>query len=178
MTDAPIAHYAFRRSVLEQDKSYSLYTDRLVVDGIPYPLSEIRKVHLKYEHSKQRGYYQCHIHTMRGRIDLRHVHWQSFGSFEDRRASYTPFVKALIAEAAKMPGVEFRAGSLVNFIAAIVGVPLMAGLAWLCVSMGRYAMATLATFFGGLSLIMIEPSRPYRFDPLTPPPSLLPEIKG
>ena len=173
------ARFSFRRSVLEQERTYTLYPDGLVVEGGDAPpqtylYDEIRKVHLKYEHTKQREYYQCFIHTTRGRIDLRHVHYVSFGSFEDRRATYTPFVKALLAEVARVPGVQLKAGSTANFIAAIVGVPLMAGLAWLCVSLGRYALAIFAAMMGGLALMMIGPSRPRKLDPLNPPDDLLP----
>ena len=182
MTDA-IASYVFRHSVLEQDRMYTLFPDRLVVEGVDVPprtylLSEVQKVHLKYEHSKQREYYQCFIHTARGRIDLRHVHWRSFGDFQDRRTTYTPFVKALLAAVAKVPGVQFRAGSLGNFIAAIVGVPLMAGMAWLAVSLHRYGMAIFAAAIGGIALVMIGPSRPRRFDPLAPPDDVLPQLTG
>ncbi len=174
-----VPHYTFRRSVLEQDRTYSLYPDGIVVEGgdmtpRTYLWEEIRRVHLKYEHTKQREYYQCFLHTRRGRIDLRHVDWQSFGRFQDRRATYTPFVRALLAELARVPGVRFKAGSTANFIGAIVGAPVMAGLMWLCVSLGRYGLAIFAAAMGGLAVFMIGPSRPRRFDPLAPPADLLP----
>lgn len=140
-----------------------------------YLLSDVRKVHLKYEHTKQREYFQCFIHTTRGPIDLRHVDYVSFGKFKDQRDTYTPFVKALLAEVARVPGVEFRAGSMTNFVGAIVGTPVMGGLAWLCFSLGRYALAIFAAAMGGLAMMMIAPSRPRRFDPLAPPSDVLPE---
>jgi len=172
--------YSFRRSVLEQQRTYTLYPDRITIEGggIPeqnYALAEVRKVHLKYEHTKQREYYQCFIHTARGRIALRHVHYVGFADFEDRRKTYTPFVKALLGAAANVPGVRFQAGSMANFIGAIIGVPLMAGLAWICISLDRIGLAVFAGAMGGLSMIMIGPSRPRRFDPLAPPDDLLPE---
>jgi hypothetical protein len=174
------AHYSFCRSVLEQGRTYTLHPDRLTVEGYglqpqTYLLTDVRKVHLKYEHTKQREYYQCFVHTTRGRIDLRHVHYVSFGKFEDRRATYTPFVKALLAALARVPGVQFKAGSMVNFVSAILGVPLMAGLAWLCFSIGRFELAIFAAFIGGIALLMIPRSRPRKLDPLAPPADLLPE---
>ena len=56
---APLAQYAFRRSVFEKTRSYWLYDDRLVIDGADirpqtYALRDLRKVQLKYEHTKQR----------------------------------------------------------------------------------------------------------------------------
>src|SRR5688500_5852319 len=159
-TDAPLARYTFRRSVLEQARTYSLYADRVVVEGTQGPaqtylLGDVQVVHLKYEHTKQREYYQCFLHTRRGRIDLRHVDWVSFGQFQDRRATYTPFVRALLAELARVPGVRFKAGSTANFIAAILGVPVMAGLMWLCVALERYGLAIFAGAMGSLAVIMI-----------------------
>jgi hypothetical protein len=172
--------YSFRRSALEGDQSYSLQPGRIVVEGGGlqpriYLFAEVRKVHLKYEHTKQREYYQCFIHTAQGRIDLRHVHYVSFGKFEDRRAAYTPFVRTLLRELAGVPGVQFRAGSMANFVGAILGVPLMVGLAWICLSFGRIGLAAFAAAMGGLALMMIVPSKPKRFDPHAPPDNLLPQ---
>lgn len=177
-TDAPLARYTFRRSVLEEPRTYSLYEDRLVIEGTSpqtYLLADVRTVHLKYEHTKQREYYQCFIHTRRGRIALRHVHWDSFAKFEDQRATYTPFVRALLAAVAHVPGVRFKAGSMMNFGCAIAGVPLMLGLAWLCLSLGRLGLAIFAAAMGGIAVLMIGPSRPRKVDPLAPPTDLLPE---
>lgn len=180
-TDAPLAQYAFRRSVLESEATYTLYGDRLVIAGGSahgpdvHLLSDVRKVHLRYEHTKQREYYQCLIHTPRRRIMLRHVHWRGVMDFEDRRATYTPFVKALLAALAPYPAVQLRAGSMANFIGAIIGAPLMAALLWLCASLGRVGSAILAGVMLAICLLMIRPSRPRRFTADAPPPDLLPE---
>ena len=179
-TDAPLALYAFRRSVIEEPRTYSLYDDRIVIEGTKVPpqtywLADVHTIHLKYEHTKQREYYQCFIHTRRGRIGLRHVHWDSFAKFEDQRATYTPFVRAMLAAVADVPGVRFKAGSMLNFGGAIAGVPLMAGLTWLCLSLGRVGLAIFAAFMGGIAVLMIGPSRPRKFGPLAPPADLLPQ---
>lgn len=180
--DPPLAQYAFRRSVLEQQVTYTLYRDRLVIEGGLgtqfHLLSNVRAVRLKYEHTKQREYYQCFIHTNRQRIDLRHLHWRGMMDFEDRRASYTPFVKTLLRELAPHPGVQFRAGSMANFIGAIVGAPIMALLLVVCAWLGQIGPAILAGFMFGLCLLMLGRSRPHRFDPLAPPEDVLPEVKA
>ena len=181
--DPPLARYAFRRSVLEKEITYTVYGDRLVIENGPllgqgfHLLSDVRAVRLKYEHSKQREYYQCFIQTKRQRIFLRHLHWRGVMDFEDRRASYTPFVKTLLRELAPYPGIQFRAGSMANFIGAIVGAPVMAGLLVLCATLGRTGSAVFAGLMLGLCLLMIGPSRPRRFDPLAPPEDVLPELR-
>jgi hypothetical protein len=180
--DPPLAQYAFRRSVLETEITYTLYGDRLVLENGPrlgprfHLLSDVRAVRLRYEHSKQREYYECFIYTKRQRIYLRHLHWRGVMDFEDRRATYTPFVKTLLRELAPYPGVQFRAGSMANFIGAIVGAPIMAGLLVLCAYLGRTGSAVLAGFMLGLCLLMLGPSRPRSFDPLAPPEDVLPEL--
>jgi len=82
----------------------------------------------------------------------------------------------LLRELAPYPGVQFRAGSMANFIGAIVGAPIMAGLLVLCAVLGRIGSAILAGFMLGICLLMLRPSRPRRFDPLAPPEDVLPEL--
>lgn len=175
----PLWQYAFRRSAIEPEKIYTIYPDRLTVEGASLPAQtytwpQVRRVHLKYERTKQRAYYQCFIHTDQGRIDLRHVHWQGLMDFTDRRNTYTPFVRSLLRELARYPGVRFDAGSRANFVAAIIGVPLMAGLTLLSLAVGLVLPALLGVFITGLCLLMLRRSRPRVVDPLTPPADLLP----
>ena len=179
-TDEPLARYFFRRSVLESARTYSVYADRIEIEGgggVPqiYLLCDVRRVHLKYEHTKQREYYQCVIHTARGRISLRHVDWRGPMDFKDQRATYTPFVRTLLAQLEAYPNVQFKAGSMVNFLAAVLGVPIMAGLGLLAMYHDRNGSAALAGLMMGICLLMIRPSRPRRFDPLAPPDDLLPQ---
>ena len=178
-TEGPLAQYSFRRSVLEQERTYSVYPGWLVVEGPDLarqtlPLSDVRAVRLKYEHTKQREYYQCYLHLKDRKIVLRHVHWANFGAFQDRRETYTPFVKTLLAQLAAYPNVRFQAGSLVNFGCAILGVPLMAFLGYLALNHGSKTSAILAGIMLAICLLMIGPSRPQKLDPLAPPANLLP----
>jgi len=177
---APIAQYTFRRSVFESDQTYIVYPDRIDVEGAGvgprrYLLNDVRTIHLKYEHTKQRAYYQCIIRFTRARLSFRHLHWMGPGKFEDRRATYTPFVKALLGELSRFPDVQYKAGSMVNFISAILGVPIMAALGLLALAHDRTGSAALAGLMLGICLLMIPRSRPRRLDPLAPPADLLPE---
>jgi hypothetical protein len=179
--EAVLAEYVFRRSVLETARRYVVFADRLEIHGGGSPvttthfLSDVKGIRLKYEHTKQREYYECRIKLARGSVDLRHVSWFAFGKFEDRRETYTPFVKTLLTQLANQTNVDFRGGSMANFIGALIGIPVMATLAAICVTMGKYGLAVLALFFLTLCGWMLGPSRPRRFDPRKPPEDLLPQ---
>jgi hypothetical protein len=174
-----VARYSFRRSVLESERTYSLYPDRLVVEenGVPiqsHELDRVRGVHLKFDRSKQRAYFQCLVDTDAGRVSLRHVHWGVIAAFEDRRETYTPFVRALLAQLANRPGVQFRAGSLLTFVSAIVGLPVMLLLGGLSAVMGLWPGALLAALLVFMCVSVLRRSRPRGFDPLQPPEAFLP----
>ncbi len=174
-----LARYSFRRSILEPEKTYTLYPDRLEVraEGEParvYPLDGVQSVHLKFERTKQRAYFNCLVDTDQGRVALRHLHWGGVLNFDDRRGSYTPFVRALLQALANRPGVHFKAGSLLNFITALVGLPVMAVLGVLAFSMGLWPATALAALMVFICLSMLGRSRPRSFDPAQPPSDLLP----
>jgi|GEM_PF-3516797 len=176
---AALATYSFRRSILEKERTYTLYPDRLEVTGEDtpprsYPLDQVRTVHLSYNRTRQRGYFQCFIHTTGDRISLRHVHWGGIAVFQDRRESYTPFVRALLLALAQRPGVRFKAGSIVSFITAVVAIPLFAVLAWLAFSIGVPAAGVFALFMLLICVPMVHRARPRALDPRDPPAALLP----
>lgn len=176
---APLASYSFRRSILEREKTYTLYPDRLEVAAYGeqpqvYPLDQVDGVHLKFDRTKQRAYFQCLIDTSGGRVSLRHVHWAGVADFDDRRATYTPFVRALLLALANRPGVSFRGGSLLSFVTAIVALPLLAALGVLAFTMGRMVLAGFAAFMAFICLSVLRRSRPRSFDPRDPPATLLP----
>jgi hypothetical protein len=176
---APIASYSFRRSILEPEKTYTLYADRVEVaaDGERprvYPLDQVEGVHLKFDRTKQRAYFQCLVHTAGGRVSLRHVHFAGIANFDDRRATYTPFVRALLLALAQRPGVHFRAGSLLNFVTALVALPLLAVLGVVALTMDRMAPAAFAAFLAFICVSVLRRSLPRGFDPRDPPAALLP----
>jgi hypothetical protein len=179
-TSTPVAQYSFRWSILEKDKTYTLYPDRLEIQGEGsrhevYDLAKVQKVHLKYERSKQRAYYNCFIYTPGKKIALKHVHFGGIGRIEDRRETYTPFVRALLATVAQQnPRAALTSGSMFNFIMCIVMLPFLAGVGVLAYSLDSLGGALTMAFFFVMCIGMIPRSRPRTIDPANPPANLLP----
>lgn len=177
---AAVAQYSFRRSILEKDKTYTLYPDRLEIHGEGsqpevYALAQVEKVHLKYERTKQRAYYNCFIHTPGKKISLKHVHFGGIGRIQDQRETYTPFVRSLLATVAQQnPRVALTAGSLFNFIMCIIFLPVVVGVGVLAWTLGSWAGALTMVFFALMCIGMIPRSRPRTVDPASPPANLLP----
>lgn len=185
MTDAPpataacLARYSFRRNVLEKERTYSLYPDQLVVEeeGVPIQaidLDRVRKVHLKYERTKQRAYFLCSISGGPQHLELKHLHFGGILKIEDRRETYTPFVRALLLAMAGRPAAQLKAGSMINFISAIVGIPLTLGLGLLMWMLDQWAGIGAATLLLMMCLATLKRSRPRKIDPSNPPAKFLP----
>ena len=175
-----IAQYAFRRSILESERTYTLYPDRLEIryEGAQpevYRLAQVDKVHLKYDRSKQRSYYSCFIHTPGNKVALRHVHFAGIARFEDRRDTYTPFVRAVLqAVAEQNPRATLKAGSLGNFIMCIILLPFLVGVGFLAYTLDSWGGVLTMAFFALMCIGMIPRSRPRTVDPANPPSNVLP----
>jgi uncharacterized MAPEG superfamily protein len=176
-----ISQYAFRRSILESEKTYTLYPDRLeiqaegTVQPEVYRLAQVDKVHLKYDRSKQRSYYSCFIHTPARKVAIRHVHFAGIARFEDRRETYTPFVRAVLqAVAQQNPRATLKAGSLATFIMCIVLLPMLIAVGVLAYTLDSWGGVLTMAFFALMCIGMIPRSRPRTFDPANPPSNVLP----
>jgi hypothetical protein len=177
----PIATHAFRRSVLEPERWFSLHPEELVVfsagqDAKRIPLTAIRKVHLRFHRTKQRGYHQCRITLENGQtVFLQDMHWAGFGQFEAHGATYTAFVRAL--HEALLPHrdrVQFKSGSLTTFILTLLMAPVVGG-ALVLALMAAFWVAALGLAVVLLTLLSLLPSaRPRSYPPETPPADLLP----
>jgi hypothetical protein len=174
-----LAQYSNRRGISESERTYTLYPDRLEIRGEGFPsqvhdLSQVKKIHLRYHRTQQRAYYQCFIHTPSRRVTLVHTHWAGLAKFEDRRETYTTFVRALLLAASKHPSVKIKAGSLGTFIAALVFTPVVALLA-VAAAMVKSWWIALGLGFTALTCLSIIPrSRPRTVDPANPPANVLP----
>jgi hypothetical protein len=177
---APLAQYSFRRSAFEQERTYTLYPDRLVITGeVPTPvvheLANVRRVHLKYDRTNSGAHYRCLIDAPnRRRLSIVSKHWGGIGNVQDRADTYTPFVRALLLAVSRNPGVKLRAGSVPNFIAALVFTPVMALLTAVAVMMESWWIALGLGALALTCLTMIPRTRPRTVDPANPPANVLP----
>jgi hypothetical protein len=175
-----LAQHSFRSGIQDTEKTYTLYPDRLEITQagaapVVHDLSQVRKVHLKYERSESRTYYRCLIDSPnRRRLTIYSKHWAGIANVQDRRDTYTPFVRALLLAVSRNPGVQLKAGSIPNFIAAIVFTPIVALLAAIAAILQSW---WIALGFGVLALTclsMIPRTRPRTVDPANPPANVLP----
>jgi hypothetical protein len=173
--------YAFRRSVVEKERTFTLHPDAIVITtpGLKdarIPLVAVRKVHLHFHRTKQRDYYQCSLKLEDGRtLLLQDQHWKGFADFESRSATFTPFIRAL--HEALLPyrdNIRFESGSLGAFIGALIMTPVTVGLLLVALWAGLWLVA-LGLAAVVLSLLPIVPrSRPRPYQPGSPPEKLLP----
>jgi len=177
-TTPAIARHSVRQGLMEPEKTYSLYPDRLVVEaeGRPPEIHEIgtlRRVHLTYDRSKQREYYHCRIDTERGKVRLRHVHFAGPLNFEDRRATYTPFVLALLQQVDGR-GVRMTSGSWVSFVFVLLLTPFIVGLGYFAYSIGRWGILLAVGVMLLAVISIVGRLRPRTFTAAAPPRGLLP----
>jgi len=126
---------------------------------------------------------QCTLLSRSGdKIKLRSAHYRGLGDFEDRTATYAPFVRALAAQVAtSAPDAKFIAGSTGLWI-----LWLIVGLIWL----GVLALFSLSLFewslLGGLAMALglgaiclpliwrgVREGGARTFDPKAPPAALI-----
>ncbi len=178
-TDA-LAQHSFRSGIHDTETTYTLYPDRLEItrEGAApavHDLSQVRRVHLKYERSSSRTYYRCLIDSpQRRRLHILSMHWGGIAKIEDRRETYTAFVRALLMAVSRNPGVQLKAGSIPNFIAALVFTPVVALLAAAAAMVKSWWIALGLGFLTLTCLSMIPRTRPRTIDPLNPPANVLP----
>ncbi len=179
----PVARHSFRRSVLELGQTSTLYPGELAIHPHGeteqrFPLSAVRKVHLKFHRTKQRGYHQCRITLENGQtFFLQDLHWAGFAKFEDRGATYTPFVLAL--HQALLPyrdRVQFKSGSLASFLMALLMTPVIGGVLVFALLAQFWLAATGLAVVLFTVLSLLPSSRPRTYPPESPPEGLLPKV--
>lgn len=164
-------------------QTYELEDDGLSVRAgagvkrIPY--AEVEGFSLiSYANAGQQS--QCTIRTRsRGKLNVRSHHFVALGRFEDRTATYTPFVRELCRRVhAKNPGARFIQGSRaiqIIWLIALVGAAF-AWFAWIAAAReGAHDVWTSALSFAALVFFTVLGVRGFRsnapqdFDPSDPP---------
>ncbi|HET7232165.1 MAG TPA: hypothetical protein VFJ16_19315 [Longimicrobium sp.] len=178
-TTPALARHTVRQSILEPEQTFTLFPGRLVVEaeGRPpaaYDLASVERVHLTYDRSKQREYYHCRITAGGRQVKLRHVHFAGPLNFEDRRATYTPFVLQLLQQLEGNPNVRLTSGAWISFIGLLVLLPFILGLIYFAASIGRWGYAAAAGVLLLVLLTSIGRIRPRNFTAGQPPRGLLP----
>ena len=151
-----------------------------------FPYAGITELRLSFDPTRfDTNRHRCDIKRNDGRTTIWSTHYVSVGEFEDRAATYTSLVRALVARvAAANPDCAFRAGkrplvywaehtfllamsTLAVFVVAAVGGSAISELVWL-------KIAIVAGMIP-LALIYARKNRPRHFDPTTIPADVLPE---
>jgi hypothetical protein len=114
--------YVARANALEYEAIWRLQPDALELQGGPtagpdvvlrLPYRDIVGVRLSYAPSRfDHARYRCDLRMRSGQqIAILSTHYAGIADFEDRAATYGPFVRALIARvAAANPSASFRSG--------------------------------------------------------------------
>jgi hypothetical protein len=187
--------YVARANVLEYEAIWRLTPDALELQGGPasgpdvvmrLPYRDITGVRLSYAPSRaDSARYRCDLtmHTGR-RLAILSTHYAGLADFEDRGATYAPFVRALITRvAAANPSAAFGSGRspaaywaehlfLVVMVALLVFVLSVTGFAPLSES----SWAKFAVILGFIPLLIVYTRKnwPRRFKPAAIPKDVLP----
>lgn len=97
--------YAYRKSALENAKTYSLAENELVISEgntkkFALPYTDISAIRLFYSPHRYRTHnYVCLVESKHGKFEIKSTSYVSFGEFSDKRYSYKRFVTAFVQEA-------------------------------------------------------------------------------
>lgn len=146
--------YRSRASVLEDEATWTLAPDALerVAAGAPalrLPYRDIAELRLVYDPTRfDTNRYRCDLTTVGGRrATLRSTHYVSLGDFEDRAASYSPFVRELVRRVGEAaPRCRFRAGkrAWVFWAEHIFLLTMLLLLAGVLMAIGNFPLPTIA----------------------------------
>ncbi len=190
--------YRFRPSLLRTELSYRLGDHALEWsdgrDEGSLAFSEVRQIRIYSSPgigllgggSVAPAFQRCVIQPRRGRARvLSSNHFVGIGKFEDRSATFGPFVDALIQRVAANPTTVFLSGMplalWVSWAAILVGVVIVTPLALLMITVSLFKgtgtpgplLVTTAVLLGILASLLplvraLRRNRPRRFDPRAP----------
>lgn len=187
--------YRVRASALEHPGAWRLLPDALELTGGPgaepglvqrFAYRDMVQVRLSYRPSRfDTGRYACGLALRSGQhLTIVSTHYAGVASFEDRAASYTPFVRELIGRiAAANPQARFRGGrhpaaylAEHGFLLAMIVVLLLVLLEVGVLPFGDIVMVKLGIVLATLPLAFVYARRnwPRTFDPRAIPADVLP----
>jgi hypothetical protein len=187
--------YVARANALEYEAIWRLGADALELQGGPtagsdvvlrFPYRDVVGVRLSYAPSRVDWVrYRCDLRLRAGqRLAILSTHYAGMADFEDRAASYVPFVRALVGRVANAnPGASFRSGksimaywaehvflvaivAILVFVLSAVGLSSITGLVWV----------KLLIILGSVPLLLAYTRKnwPRRFKPDAIPGDVLP----
>jgi hypothetical protein len=178
-----------RNSLIDKERTFTLGPDALhwrETQGsegrIPY--ADVRDMRLIAYTSPIGESFQCALRGKSGgKVKLRSAHYRGLNDFEDRTATYAPFVKALAERvAAAAPDAKFIAGSTGLWIVWLtVGVLFLGVIVLLILSLfeglppaGPWIIALVVCLIAApLMWRRLGEGGAKTFDPAAPPPALL-----
>lgn len=149
--------HSVRNGLADKERSFTLDEDALCWTDAGggkgrMPNADVRDMRLIAYTSPIGETFQCTLRGTSGKVKLRSAHYASLNNFENRTATYAPFVRALAGKiAAAAPDAKFIAGSTGLWIAAIVVCAIAVPWMWRRITQGGAK----------------------HFDPKAPPPALL-----
>ena len=187
--------YVARANALEYEAIWRLQPDALELQGGPtagpdvvlrFPYRDIVGVRLSYAPSRfDHARYRCDLRMRSGQqVAILSTHYAGIADFEDRAATYGPFVRLLIARvAAANPAAGFRSGKnpvtyvlehlfLFAMVVLLVFVLSMVGFAYV----GDTSWVRLFIIVASIPLLVVYARKnwPGRFKPEAIPEDVLP----
>jgi hypothetical protein len=187
--------YVARANALEYEAIWRLGPDALELQGGPtagpdvvmrFPYRDIVGVRLSYAPSRvDSARYRCDLRMRSGQqLAILSTHYAGIADFEDRAATYAPFVRALIARvAAANPSASFRSGKnpvtywlehlfLLAMVVVLVFVLSMTGFGYISESSWAKLFIVLCSI--PLLIAYTRKNWPGRFKPDAIPKDVLP----
>jgi hypothetical protein len=187
--------YVARANALEYEAIWRLGPDALELQGGPtagpevhlrFPYRDIVGVRLSYAPSRVDWVrYRCDLHMRSGqRLTILSTHYAGIADFENRAATYVPFVRALVGRVADAcPNASFRSGKSVAaywaehvLLVAIVAILVMVLSAFGLSSIMGLVWLKLLIILGSIPLLLAYTRKnwPRRFKPDAIPSDVLP----
>jgi hypothetical protein len=180
--------HSVRNSLADKERSFTLGDDALHWTDAGggkgrMAYADVRDMRLIAYSSPIGEAFQCTLRGKGGKVKLRSAHYASLNNFENRTATYAPFVRALAGRiAAAAPDAKFIAGSTGLWIVWLIIGVLCLGVAVLLIASLFEGLPPAGPWIAAIVVCAIAVPWMWRrvteggaksFDPKAPPPALL-----